>query len=105
VIGRNIGERESHKIRLNGQFAPAAIHQHGQADRPRPAEIAQSIHRGTNRAAGKQHVIHQKQRALVEIDVDIRRPNQRTRADFGKIVAIKGNVQNAPADFVEAAFL
>src|SRR5262245_60298764 len=43
----------------DGQLPVTAVHEHGQADDARAAQIHQRVHRGTDRPAGEEHVVHQ----------------------------------------------
>ena len=49
----------AHVVGPDRQLAVATVHQHGQPDRPRPAEVAQGIQGGPHRTAGVEHVIDQ----------------------------------------------
>ena len=53
------GDILADEIRLDRQFAMAAVDQHGQLDAPGPAEIIERVHGRADGAPAEQHVIHQ----------------------------------------------
>jgi hypothetical protein len=103
VVGGDIGEDESDEIGLDGEFASAAIDQDGEPDGAGAAEIAQGIERGAHGSAGEEDVIDQKERALIDVDVEVGRSDEGARADFGEVVAVEGDVEDAATDLIEAA--
>ena len=64
-------EGKTDEIRLNRQLTPPAVDQDGQANHAGPAEVAERVHRGADRATREQHVVHQKQRHPIDDDVQL----------------------------------
>ena len=60
------------EIGLDGQFAVAAVDEHGQLNPARPAKIIQGVHGGADSAAAEKHVIHQHDRFAGDIERDHR---------------------------------
>jgi hypothetical protein len=58
-------------VRLDGQFASAPIHEAGQLDALGSAIVHHLVHRRANGAARRQHVVHEEDRAVVHIKVEV----------------------------------
>src|SRR5674476_445828 len=81
-------------IRLDGQFAMAAVNQHDELDFFWPAKIVERIHRGARRATGEQHVVHQHHGFTGHIERHDGRMNGR-RGALTQIIAVHAHIQNA----------
>ena len=65
-LGARGGHVLAHVVGADGQLAVAAIDQHRQPDRGRPALVDQRVHRRAHGAAGVEHVVDDDHRRLLE---------------------------------------
>src|ERR1017187_341706 len=79
-------------LRGDRQFAPAAVDQHGEADRSRPAVIEQFVHRPAHRSTGVEHVVDQDDVAAVDLEWDLRRLYLWMQPGLVEIVAVEGDI-------------
>ena len=86
-----------HVVGADGQLAMAAIDEHGQLNRLRPAEVDERVERRPNRAPRVQHVVHQQDVAAVDRERDVGAAHERLRADGQphQIVAVERDVECA----------
>src|SRR5271170_529687 len=82
------------EIRLDGQFAMAAINQHRQLNFLWPAKIIQRIHRRARGAAAEQNIVHEHNRFAAYVERNFRWVNF-WRGAAVQIVAVHGNVETA----------
>jgi hypothetical protein len=76
----------------------AAIDEHRQTDRARPAVVDERVHRGADGAPGEQHVVHQNDDLVVDREVQRRLADDRRVADAREVVAVERDVQGAERD-------
>ena len=88
-------DRLADDVRLDRQLASAAVDQHGQRDARRPAEVGELVERGADRASGVEHVVDDHDVLAVDVDRDLRLPDDRTRSDRLQVVAIERDVERA----------
>jgi len=79
-------------VSLDRQLPAAAVNQDAEQDPPRPAEVGALIQRGAHRAAGVEHVVHDHDRAAVEVG-QARLAHDGSRPDGLQIVAVEGDVE------------
>src|SRR5438477_485132 len=82
-------------VRLDRQFAPAAIDEHGEGDAPWPPEVRQLVERGADGAAGVQHVVDDDHVLAVDVHRDSGRPDHRPRTHGLEVVAVERDVERA----------
>ena len=89
-------------VGLDRQLAVAAVHEHDQLDRARPAEVDQRVQRGADRPAGVQHVVHQQDPPVVDRKRNLGAAHDRLRPDgmAHQIVAVERDVERAGRHFV-----
>ena len=80
---------------LDGQFAVPTIDQDAKAYAFRAPKIKEPIHCSANRAPGVQHVVHDHEILVIHRKRNIAGLQNRLGRDFGKIVAIKRDVQRS----------
>jgi len=71
-----------------------AIDQHRELNSFRPAEIIQGIHRGANRPAAEEYIVHEHDRFAGDIERDDGRLDVR-RGALVQIISMHGNIQVA----------
>src|SRR5271170_3516690 len=76
----------------------AAVNQHAESDAFGTAQVEEPVHGGANSAAGVEHVVHDHQVAIIHVEIDFVRVDDRLRADGGKIVAVERDVYGADRD-------
>ena len=93
LLGGGGGQVLSDVVCPDGEFAVAAVDQHGEPDDPRAAEVDDGVQRGTDGAAGVQHVIDEHHDLVVDPCSrelgGVRRPG----GLVGEVVAEHGHVQ------------
>ena len=77
------------------QLAMAAVDEHGQADRLRPPEVDEGVHRGADRPARVQDVVDEHDRPPVEVERQVRALDDRLLGDQREVVAVEGDVERA----------
>src|SRR5271155_2632689 len=77
----------------------AAVNQHAESDAFGTAQVEEPVHGGANSAAGVEHVVHDHQVAIIHVEIDFVRVDDRLRADGGKIVAVERDVYGADRNF------
>ncbi len=80
------------------QLAMAAIDEHRQADRLRPAEVDERVHRGADRPAGVQHVVDEDDRPAVDARRQLRALDDRLLGDHRQVVAVERDVERPDRD-------
>ena len=85
----------AHDLRLDGQFAPAALDETGEHHGSRPAVVEDFIERGADGASGVQHVIHQDQMPILDVHRQVRGADLRVHADTREVVAVERDVERA----------
>lgn len=85
----------AHELRFNGHFAVAAIDEDAERDALRAPQIEKPVHGGADGAAGVEDVVHEDEIHAVDAKGDVRGLKDGLRRDFGKIVAVEGDVQGA----------
>src|SRR5438093_6859012 len=80
------------------QLSMPAVYQHGQLDLRRPAQIYESVHGRTDRAAGKQHIVHQHHLQVRDLEGYRGLPQNWLVFPDREIVTIERNVQFADRD-------
>ena len=75
--------------RLDRQFAPAAIDEHGELDARRPAEVVQLVEHGANRAPGEEDVVYEDDRPAFDTEWQLRRVGAGDEAARAEIVAVQ----------------
>ena len=95
MLTRGEGGARAIHVGIDRQFAPTAIDQHYQIDRPRAAIVKNLIHRRAYGAPGIKNVIDQQQMAIVNIEGQLRGRDGGMHADTAEIVAIKGDIEFA----------
>ena len=79
------------------QLAVAAVHQHRQPDRPRPAEVAQRVQGRPHRTAGVEHVVNQHHHSVVELAGNVGVTYRAGRLP-AQVVAVHGHIERADRD-------
>src|SRR6266568_1089215 len=64
VRGRHV---LAHVVGADRQLAMAAVDEHRQLDRPRPAEIKQRVHRRARRASAVDHVVYEHDHLAIDV--------------------------------------
>ncbi len=92
-----VGQRDavSHEIGRNRQFAAAAVDQGRQHDLGRPAVIEQLVDRGARGTSGVQHVIHQHDGGVVDLEWNLGRLDLGVQSFFSVVVAVERDVDVA----------
>ena len=86
-----------------------AVDEHRELDPGRPTELEQRVQRGSDRAAGREDVVDQDDRSVLEREVEGRAADERLRARGrgavadGDVVAVEGDVERADVDLDAAA--
>ena len=88
-------DRQAHVVGPDGQLAPAAVDQHGQLDRARPAVVHQRVERGPHGAAGEQDVVHQHHGGALELEGQLGGADHRPWQPGEHVVAVQGDVDGA----------
>ena len=79
------------------QLAVATIHQYGQPDRPRPAEVAQRIQGSPHRTPGVEHVVHEHDDPVVHRPGHLGVTHGAGRLP-AQVVAVHGHIERADRD-------
>ncbi len=103
MIARHLAEIEANEIGVNRKLAPPAIRQDRQPNHTRASKISERAQRCPNRSAGEKHIVDQDHRPAVDLDRNIGRLHNRTRADFRQVVAIESDIKHPAADLRVAA--
>ena len=82
MITRDVAQTEAYEIRLDWEFAAAAVHQDGKTDNAGPAKISQRVQRRSRGAAREQDIIYEQQRRAVDRDVQAGGPHERAGSDL-----------------------
>ena len=84
-------------VGLDRQLAVAAVDQHDELNRLRPAELDQRVERRANRPAGVEHVVDQQDPLVVDRERNLGAADDRLRADgvAHQVVAIERDVERA----------
>ena len=80
------------------QLAVAAIDQDGEADRLRPAEVDQRVHRRPDRPARVQHVVDEDDRPAIDARRQRRALDDRLLGDHRQVVAVERDVERPDRD-------
>src|SRR5450756_2291648 len=80
------------------ELAVAAIHEDRQADRARPPEVHQGVHRGADRPPGVEDVVDEHDRAAVEVHRELRALDHRLLGDQREVVTVERDVQGADGE-------
>lgn len=91
--------RPANVLRFDRHFSVPAVDQHAQRDALRPPQVKQAIHGGADRPAGVKDVIDQHEIHAVHGEIDVRGLQHGLWRDFGQVVAIQGDVENADGNF------
>src|SRR5271157_3744734 len=83
---------------LDGQFAMAAVNEHGQLHAARTAVVEERVERGPDRPAGVEHIVAKHYVAAVDFNADGPWRDYRTHAGCGQIVAVELNIEQARID-------
>src|SRR5689334_22927671 len=94
---RDDAELQARIIRLDGKLSPGSVDQRRKTDDAGPPEVGKQIERSPHRAASEHNIIDHHGRLVIELDLELRWSHHRARADFGKIVPIEGDVEDAAA--------
>src|SRR5580693_2441320 len=83
----------------------ASINEHQQLNAARAAMTEEGIEGGADRAAGVEHVVNQDDVAIVDVESEGARTDDRADIMCGEIVPVKANVEHASVDgaFFDAA--
>ena len=76
----------------------ATVDEHGETDRAWPAVVDERVHRGADRPAREEDVVHQNDHAIVDRERDLRLAHDRRVADARQVVAVEGDVDGAERD-------
>ena len=85
-------------VRPDRQLAMAAIDEDGEADRLRPAEVDEGVHRRPDRAAGVEDVVDEDDRRPVQVERQVRALHDRLLGDERQVVAVEGDVERPDRD-------
>jgi len=105
AIGRQM---QSHEVGLDGQFTMSAIHQHGQSNSSRSAQVANRVERRADGSSRKQHIVDQDNLGTVHGKSDLRAAEHGPAAAAAQVVTIECDVHRAHDDLVigqESQFL
>ena len=80
---------------MDRKLAPASIDEHRERDARGPAEVRELVERGAHRATGVQHVVDDHDALAIQIPGQLRRADDRARADGLQVVAIERDVERA----------
>ena len=80
------------------QLAMAAIDEDREADRLRPPEVDEGVHRGPDRAAGVQDVVDEDDRRAVQVEREVGALDDGLLGDERQVVAVEGDVERADRD-------
>src|SRR5262249_49438853 len=80
------------------QLAMAPVDEHGQADRLRPPEVDQRVHRRPDRATGVEDVVDEDDGGSIEGERQIRALHARLAGHEREVVAVEGDVERADGD-------
>ncbi len=75
------------------QLAVTAVDEHGQADRLRPPEVDERVHRGADRPSRVQHVVDEDDGPPVDARRQLRALDHGLLRDQREVVAIEGDVE------------
>ena len=98
VVGAARGHVLPDVVRADRQLPVPAVDEHRQLDRARPAEVHQRVHRGPDRPAREQDVVHQDHGLARDVEAD------RGLVDLGRlgaqtdVVAVEGDVEDPDRD-------
>src|SRR5688572_12364630 len=90
---------------MDREFAAAAIHQDGEGDASRAAEVRQFIHGRANRASGVEHIVHDHDVPTIEAQRQARLPDDGPRANRLQVIAVQRDVERASGDAYSFAFI
>ena len=85
------------EIRRDGQLAPAAIGQDGEAHALRPPEVPQLVQRRADGAPGVQHVVHEHDVAPVDLEGQVAAARLAMQADAAEVVAVQRHGEHGPS--------
>ena len=88
-------ERAAHVVGADGQLAVAAVHEHGELDARRAAEVDELVEGGADGAAGEEHVVHEHHRAAVDREEDVGALGDRLGGQAREVVAVERDVEGA----------
>jgi hypothetical protein len=98
VLGARRGNRPADEVGGDRQLAVAAVDQHGEPDRARPAVVHQRVERGAHRPAGVEHVVDQADGLVVDRLRQVGRAQHRLlvrRPPGADVVAVERDVERA----------
>jgi len=104
MVGLGVGPQPD-EIGLDRQLAPAAIDQHRQADRLRPAKIRQRVERRADRTTGIEHVVDQHEPRVGDVKVDLCATDDRIRPDRRQVVTVERDIEHAVVRRLHPRFL
>ena len=82
-----------------GKLAVAAVDEHTELNAARTAVIEQRVQRRSRRPAGVEHVVHQNDVLVLDVEFHFAGRHLGTMADRGKVVAIEGDVERSDRHF------
>src|SRR4029079_11917271 len=90
----------THVVGLDRQLAVSPVDEHDELDGTRTPEVDQRVERGADRPPCIEHVIHQHDHAVVDVEQDVGAAHERLRADGlpHQIVAVERDVERAVWD-------
>src|SRR6516165_9212115 len=92
----------AHIVRANGHLVLAAVHQYGQLNRLRAAQVSQRVKRGAHGAARVQNIVDQHHPLAVERKRNIATEQPRISGAALAVVAIRRDVEGANRDATRA---
>ena len=84
----------AHEVGADRQLAVAAVDQHRELDRLRPAELGERVERGADGAAGEEHVVDEHHHPAGDVDRHLGRA-ERLDLSEADVVAVEGDVERA----------
>ncbi len=85
----------AHVVGLDGQLAMPAVHEHRELNPPRTPEVHERVEGGAHGAPGVEHVVHQHERAVRDVEGQVRLSHRDPRPAREGVVAIEGDVERA----------
>ena len=76
----------------------AAVDEHGEPDRLRPAEVDEGVHRRPDRPTGVEDVVDEDDRRSVEVERQVRALDDGLLGDEREVVAVERDVERADRD-------